>query len=389
MQAMKVFCLGGAGKICRETAHDLVQWSDFERITIGDCDVAAGREVAAWLNDPRVDFVEVGLHDRDATIALFRQYDVVLDGTAISMNGRAAGLIAEAGAHGVNLNGFGEEYAWDELFKEHAKTFVPGFGMTPGITNMMARCAADAMDEVESVRVSHGAFRPFAFSNAIAETTVYEYDPALPGRVVFEDGVLKQVPPFARPLEVELPEPYGKTIQYIIPHPETVTLSQYLSEKGVKLIEVRGTWPQKNMQLVRALYEWGFLRNDRIQVGGIGLGIMDAVAQYLVQSPEGQSTELYGYSLHVEVVGHRSRQCTCHTLWHTHPPSDGSVPGWEKLRAYTRCVGIPMAIAAQLIARGEVHGTGTIIPERAFDPGHVFAELEKRGIMIHERFEAL
>jgi hypothetical protein len=33
---MKVLCLGGAGKICREAVFDLVQFADFERITIAE-----------------------------------------------------------------------------------------------------------------------------------------------------------------------------------------------------------------------------------------------------------------------------------------------------------------------------------------------------------------
>ena len=51
----------------------------------------------------------------------------------------------------------------------------------------MAMQAAGELDAVESVRVSHGAYRPIAFSAAIAETTTYPYDPNLPGRIVLED----------------------------------------------------------------------------------------------------------------------------------------------------------------------------------------------------------
>jgi saccharopine dehydrogenase-like NADP-dependent oxidoreductase len=39
---MKVLCLGGAGKICREAAYDLVEFSDFQTITIGDYNEKAG-----------------------------------------------------------------------------------------------------------------------------------------------------------------------------------------------------------------------------------------------------------------------------------------------------------------------------------------------------------
>ena len=245
---MKVFCLGGAGRICREATLDLVQFSDFEKITIGDYDEKAAKEVVTWLNDPRVDFIKVDINDHAATVEQMKGYDIVMDGTTIALNGKSTACIAEAGCHGVNLNGFGEENQYADIFKEKGKTCVPGFGMTPGTTQMMAMYAANQMDTVESVRVSHGAYRPFAFSKAITATTTYEYDPNLPTRTVFEDGKFIQVPPFARPREVKLPEPYGTSIEYIIPHSETVTLSQALKEKGIRLVETRGTWPQKNMQ---------------------------------------------------------------------------------------------------------------------------------------------
>ena len=69
--------------------------------------------------------------------------------------------------------------------------------MTPGVTQMMAMHAANQLDTVESVRVSHGSYRPINFQ--LQETTTYEYDPHLPSRTVYEDGEFKQVLPFARP----------------------------------------------------------------------------------------------------------------------------------------------------------------------------------------------
>jgi len=386
---MRVLCLGGAGKICREAACDLLEFSNVQRVTIGDYNEKAGEEVMEWLNDPRVDFRKVDVRHKKGTVELMRQYDIVMDGTTISLNDQSTACIAEAGCHGINLNGFGEEYQYDAWFKKNGKTHVPGFGMTPGITDMMVKYCADQMEKVDTVRISHGAFRPIAFSSAITETTTYEYDPDLPGRVVYEGGKFIQVPPFSRPMEIELPEPYGTHPQYIIPHAETKTVARYLADKGVQLIEVRGTWPPKNMELMKALYEWGFFRNDRVKVGNVEVGILDAIGSYLMQAPEGQATDLYGYALHVEVIGKRDGKNVQHILTHTHPASDGSVKGWEKLRAYTRCVGIPMSIGAQIIASGRVKVHGVVIPEFAFDPREVFEELEKRRIFIHEKIREL
>ncbi len=227
---MKVLCLGGAGKISRESVYDLVEFSDFQRITIADCNEQASREVMLWLNDSRVDFKKVNVSDKDETVKLMRNYDIVMDGTSISLNYRSTACIAEAGVHGINLNGCSAEWDFNQQLKDKG-ICVPGFGMIPGITNIMAKHVADQLDTVDTIRISHGAFRPIAFSAAIAKTTRYEY------------GEFIQVPPFARPRDIDLPQPFGTRTHYIIPHAETKTLATSLANKGVRLIEVRGTWP--------------------------------------------------------------------------------------------------------------------------------------------------
>lgn len=386
---MKVFCLGGAGMIAREAIKDLVAYSSFEVITIGDFNEQVGKELVQEINDPRVSFVKVNVMEEEETIQKMKGYDVVLDGTTITLNDQSTKCIAKAGCHGVNLNGFGSEDKYSDIFEQHQRTAVPGFGMTPGVTQMMVMHAANQLDVVHSARVSHGSFRPIAFSKSILETTTYEYDPELETRVVYEDGEFKQVPPFSRPRNISLPEPYGDTVQYIIPHSETRTLKKALSDKGIDLIEVRGTWPEKNMRLVRALYDYGILENPEVSINGEKAGLLELIGDYLMDSNEGKQTEVYGYALHAEVVGEKDGVRKSHTLYHTHPASDGSVQGWEGLRAYTRNVGIPLAIATELIAQGKVKQTGVLIPEDAFEPADIFAALEKREIFIHEEVKAV
>ena len=386
---MRIFALGGAGKICREAANDLVQFGTFDRLTIGDFNVKAAQETSEWLNHPKVDFAFIDVRNKNNSVELLSDYDLVIDGTTIKLNSLSTECIAMANCHGINLNGFGDEYQFSDIFKTNGKIMVPGFGMTPGITNMMAVYACNKMDKINTVRVSHGAFRPIAFSGSITETTIYEYDPDLPGRIVFENGQFIQVPPFARPRVVPLPHPYGKTLQYIIPHSETFTLAKYLENKGVELIEVRGTWPTENMLLIKSLYNYGFLNNRKITVNGHEFGIMDAISEFLQKSEKGKTTELYGYSLHVEVDGIKNGQLIRKTITHTHPTSDGSNPEWSGLRAYTRNVGIPMSIAAQMIIKGQYKGVGALSPESVFIPESIFEELAKRQIHIHCEEEIL
>ena len=67
---MKVFCLGAAGRISRESALDLVQHSSFEKITIGDYNYEEACKVAEWLNDSRVNVVKIDVNQTEEAAAL-------------------------------------------------------------------------------------------------------------------------------------------------------------------------------------------------------------------------------------------------------------------------------------------------------------------------------
>ena len=180
---MKVLCLGGAGRISRESVHDLVEFSDFKTITIGDFNEQAGREVVAWLNNPRVDFRKVDIHDHAATVHIMQDYDIVMDGTTISLNDRSTACIAEAGVHGINLNGFGDEYKYDSIFKRFGKVHVPGFGMTPGITDMMAKYARSKSGSVWFYIIPEGMTQDVVL-NFIDTNDAYDGHPRQVGLVL-------------------------------------------------------------------------------------------------------------------------------------------------------------------------------------------------------------
>ena len=190
---MKIFCLGCAGKISRESVLDLLKSEKITRVTIADNNEKNGNEVVSWLKDNRVDYVKADVFQTDQTSNLINGYDLVMDGTPISINHESTKCIAKAGVHGVNLNGTGPEFAFHDDFSKAGKSYVPGFGMTPGITNVMARYAHDRLDTINTIRISHGAFRPFAFSPAITETTRIEYEPDLKDRIVYENNEFNKI----------------------------------------------------------------------------------------------------------------------------------------------------------------------------------------------------
>jgi len=61
-----------------------------------------------------------------------------------------------------------------------------------------------------------------------------------------------------------------------------------------------------------------------------------------------------------------------------------SVYSYRTVDKMRRLTGITAAIGAAMLARGQVQVKGVYAPEGCLEPGHVFAELAKRGIQIEE-----
>jgi saccharopine dehydrogenase-like NADP-dependent oxidoreductase len=377
---MKALVLGGAGNICSETVRDLVETSDFSLITIADVAEERAKDLMRDIGDDRVNFEQIDVGDSGQLINTMKNYDIVVSGLHSTYNEITVDSAVKAKVNGLNLSRPPSE-KFNAAARKAGILFVPGVGMTPGVANLLAKYGADQMDRVDEIYLSHGSFRAIAQSPGLTATALGEYDPDSDRRLIYENGKYISVPPFSREKIIELPEPFGAIPQWIIPHPETTSLPKHI--KGVKRIEVRGTWPPKVMRLLRTLYDFGFLRNDRIEIAGVEIGSRDFVAAHLDQVPEGKVQDLWGHALHVEVVGMRKGKNIRHIYTTTHPPA--SVEGWEGARSYAKCVGIPLSIGAQMMASGKIKVKGMVDPEGAFDPIDFIKELAKRGINVHEK----
>jgi lysine 6-dehydrogenase len=105
----------------------------------------------------------------------------------------------------------------------------------------------------------------------------------------------------------------------------------------------------------------------------------------LLELPESKETPLWAYGLVVEIYGKKDGQDRKITYWSEHPSQEV----WGGKAAYYKNIAIPLSVGAIMMARGDVTERGIIAPETAIPPDIFFAELEKRGIVIHERVEDL
>lgn len=378
---MRILSLGGAGAVCEHATRDLAEYSDFDEIVIGDYDVAAAEKLAVDIDDPRVKVQEIDAEDYVNLVEVFGDFDVVLNGLPWKYDLAVTRACVEAGVSGLDVST--EESQWDyhARAKEKDIVFVPGVGATPGITNAMARRAADQLDEVDEIQINFAAFRCPAPSPGLLITFLWEFHPETESRVYYEDDEFHWANPFEGLKTVAFPGPIGEQEVCYIPHPETRTMPDSL---GAKAVSVRGCFPPHAMALAKSMLESGLYSEDPIVVKGLETTAFDLMFELLLQAPESKETPLWAYGLVVDVFGKQNGRDVKIRLWNRHPPQET----WGGKAAYYKNIAIPLSIGAQMMARGDVGVRGVVPPETALDPDIFFVELNKRGIEIHEEFEA-
>ena len=163
---MKILSLGGVGAVCEHTTRDLVEFSDFEEIVIGDYNEEAAQKLASELNDSRVKVLKVDANDYKGMVKLFKDFDVILNGLPFKYDMAVTKACIEAGVNGLDVSTEEEQWDLDESAREKGVIFIPGVGATPGITNVMGRLAANYLDEVNEIQINFAAFRCLAPASA-------------------------------------------------------------------------------------------------------------------------------------------------------------------------------------------------------------------------------
>jgi len=374
----KVFVMGAVGKMCIEATRDLVKTSDFDEFMLADIDEQKLRNLEKELSDSRVRIMKIDATDENRVVEAIKGYDFVMIGLESSVAETTIRACLKCKIPAADLGT--EFFDFDEPLRKAGVLYSVGVGMTPGVTDIMARYAVDRLDKVHEIYVNWAAFRPMAISPGLIKTTYWEINPEEKMRAYYENGQYYLQPPLKESKTVEFEPPYGKLDVYYVPHSETFTLSKLVP--GVKVVKTMGTWPPRDMEVLKYIVDFGVFETKTIKHKGQEFDTLALLADMLSQLPGGVTTPLWGYALRVEVIGEKEDKKVKYVLTSSHPPTEK----WEGTRAYAKNVAIPLSIGTQLILKGKAKvDRGYCSAFEVYDPEEFFRELKKRGIQVHER----
>jgi lysine 6-dehydrogenase len=378
---MRVLVLGGAGAIGSEATKDLLKTSNFSEIVLGDIATERAKDFVSKLDDKRLSVVKADANNAEELAKVMKDFDLVVSALPFRYDFNVTQAAIEAKVNGIDVASTEEQYDLDAKAKKAGITYVAGCGATPGTTNLMAKYGIQKLDHAREVQIAFAAFRCTAIAPGLLYTTLWEFDASVKDRVYYENGKFVRTRPLEGNKVVEFHEQIGKQEVYYVPHEEPLTLSKTYPQ--LKKIEVRGCFPPETMELIKMLVKYNFYQNELIEVNGQKIKPIDFIFNFLLQNPTAKQNPMWAYGLVVEVLGMKNGKPAKITLKNSHPPMNK----WGGKAAYSRNVGIPLSIGAQMLAQGRVKQKGVLPPEACFDPINFFKELSKRGIEISEKIE--
>lgn len=370
----RILVLGGAGEMGSVAARDLVERCGHQ-VVIGDLRTEQAARVAASLGDA-ASVVQVDVEDPESLVAAMSGCDVVLSATFMRHNVPVTRAAIRAGVHLVDLGAYwrdtADQLALDDGAREAGCRVVCGCGVAPGLTNVLARHAADRLDEVRSVRFWSYITHPLWTSPGIVYT---RFDASVGTALVLREGRHVELPCFGEEELVGFPPPYGQQLVHLVPHPEPLTLPRTID---VRDVEFKVGYPSEETARIRALLELDFDSTEPFRFGEASVVPRDLAASFIGRRGL-QPGERTANVKRVAVDGRIDREEVRLTYDVAVESEDGS--------ASSKVTGTMGAICTDLVASGAGE-PGVRAPEGALEPDAVLAALAVRGIEVGMAREA-
>jgi saccharopine dehydrogenase-like NADP-dependent oxidoreductase len=373
------FVVLGAGLMGRAAVYDLSGAADVRNVVVADFDRTRAHEVARKFGRGKARGAFADVRDTSALAGLLRGCDVVVNCTQYNWNLHVMRAALAARVDYLDLGGLyhmtRKQFALDRDFRRIGRIAIAGMGGAPGVTNVIARALADRLDRVESIRVYNAGADQQRYDGPVAYTfsiaTILDELTISP--VHFVNGRYVEKPILSEPEAGEFPEPIGKIVLRHSIHSELGTLAESFRGRGVREVFFKINYPGELVNLVRSLSDAGLMSLEPVAVNGYKVRpreLLLALLQKKVPSKPAKDVE----ALRVVVSGRRSgaKTTSAMEMW-------ASYSTRPRFSAVARDTGFPAAVAALMLGRGQIKGTGVQAPENVVPPEPFFGELTKRG----------
>jgi saccharopine dehydrogenase-like NADP-dependent oxidoreductase len=355
VDSQEILIVGGYGVVGQRIAAELAP--DYpDRVVLGGRTLVRAEEVAKAIGH--------GVRGRRIDIAVPSSIAAALEGVVVVIScidqpNRA--LLWAAIERGLNytditphLTELGRGAAYDKIdaaARASGAKVVLGTGLVPGISNVMVRALADALDGVDEIETvlllsASDVSGPASFDYFLQELSM-SFD-------IRVDGADRPARAFSAPQLVEFPPPIGAQLAYLFPFSDQVLYPRTMGVRtALTRLAIEPAWLAK---IIAAMVRTGASRLMAIE------GVRHAIAWRRQDYPSRKDAR---FALRVDVRGGgRSRRA----ILLGNAQADAAAAG--------------AAGVARLLIESDFVEPGGWMPEQIVDPAAFLSRLAKRGLEV-------
>jgi len=362
----------GVGAIGAAVAKLLERHKDTDVLVL-DADRERAERVAAELERGEARSVDV---TGEELVAALREVDAFAACLPYRLNLTAMEAALAARCPYADLGGLYHmtlrQLELDPRFRDAGLPAIVGIGACPGVSNLLAGLAAGVLDRVHTLDIYDGAVDSgAAFSVPYsAETILDEF--TLPA-IVFEDGVLREVPAGSGAVRHRFADPVGEIEAVYTLHSELATLPTTIA--GVRDVRWRLALPEGLANVFATLAGLGLGSTEPVETAGGKVRPRDVLLELLARLPGPTGPPGDVEALEIVATGERDgRPATFAGRALFEPQAEGIGGGAFGTAA-------PIAVAVRWLAEGRVR-PGVRPPETALDPEEFLEALRSEGVRL-------
>ncbi|MEK6988478.1 MAG: saccharopine dehydrogenase C-terminal domain-containing protein [Candidatus Thermoplasmatota archaeon] len=273
-----------------------------------------------------------------------------------------------------------EQIEMDAAFRSAGVTALPCMGLDPGMTNVLAREAAQPLDRIDAIRIrSGGTAKLPGFGNFPLYSREAFLDDFLVRPTVWTGDRLEEREPMSDEEEFAFPDPVGTQRTFLVSHEEVKTLPRFLG-KPVGRVDFKLGLDPNLAHAILSLERLGLLKEDRlIRLGGQRVPFRKVLLSTFPE-PSALMVPVEGATaVSVEVEGAKgsSRVIQRRDIVLTHQEAYRR----RGTTAVTYLTAMALAVAVGLFADRVIPRAGVLVPE-SLDPARVLQEWKARDLPV-------
>ncbi|MHB1868885.1 MAG: saccharopine dehydrogenase family protein [Nitrososphaerales archaeon] len=344
-------------------------------------------KLAEKLHTVELDIVK----QRDELLKLFQKSDLGVGALPFGIAEESVQAALEAGISFVDLI-----HSWryekssqlDTKAKQKGITLIPACGFAPGLTNILAKYAADQMEDVDSVRISVGGIpevpkQPLNYKIVFAiESVLEEYTR---DALVVRDGKKVVLPALSEVEELTFNELPDQKFEAFITDglstlPETLKKVKFMEEKTIR-------W-QGHVDQIKLLIDLGFVSERPVNLKTTGARVSPrALLTTLLDKKLAMHQGDKDMTLMRVAVQGRKKKGDRASRIHQYEMID-RFDVTTQTTSMARTTAYPCSTVCQMILEGKITERGFIPPELVIKDDRFdefISRLERKGLSIKER----